>query len=266
MKKLTISSLLLIISLLVIAQDFEVAPVQLFFNAEPGESQSKIITIKNHGNKKTSYLLSIEDFLVEKTGRKKYLPSSSTKSSISKWISISPAFIDINPNESGQITVTLQAPIDDYSTKWGSIFINVAREQVDFTPDNALRAGMNVSGRVAVEVQHSPNSNQNFRVIINNLKEITTEQDSNRIFEANIDNIGEKVTECKVYLIASNLATAEETQLNPMIVNMYPKASRKVKLTLPDKILPSGQYALAAILDYGSSAALEGTQIVIEVP
>jgi len=30
--------------------------------------------------------------------------------------------------------------------------------------------------------------------------------------------------------------------------------------------LPSGQYALAAILDYGSYSTLEGTQIIIQIP
>ena len=32
------------------------------------------------------------------------------------------------------------------------------------------------------------------------------------------------------------------------------------------KGLPKGTYALAAVLDYGSSVNLEGTQMVIQVP
>ncbi len=50
------------------AQDFEVAPVRVNFNATPGETQSRTITVKNHGNRRETFTLRLSDFLVEKDG------------------------------------------------------------------------------------------------------------------------------------------------------------------------------------------------------
>ncbi len=59
-----ISSLLLgiIMATTVLSQDFEVSPVKLFFNADPGSTQIKTVTVKNHTNKTQSFLLSVGDF------------------------------------------------------------------------------------------------------------------------------------------------------------------------------------------------------------
>ena len=47
-------------------QDFEVAPVILNFDANPGEIQEKSIHVKNYGNKVQSYSAYPFDFKVKK--------------------------------------------------------------------------------------------------------------------------------------------------------------------------------------------------------
>ena len=247
------------------SQDIEVSPVSLLFNAEPGETQTRLITVKNHGNKNTEILLSLQDFLIGKEGEREYLPANSTRNSIANWISISPSFINIPPNEEKTVSITLQAPIDDYSSKWGIVSVSTTTERTAYNAGENLTAGVGVLGRINVNLSYSPASNQNFKAKISNLKEITTEEDTVRVFTANIDNIGDKITECKVYLIAANLQTAEEKQFPPITVTAYPKSARLVELKLPD-VLSKGKYSLSAILDFGSRSSLEGTQIIIDVP
>jgi len=247
------------------AQDFEVAPVTIDFNAEPGETQTKQLTIKNHGNKKIDVLLALQDFLVNKEGNAEFKQANSIRNSIANWVSISPSFVTIAPSQSQTVNVTLQAPMDDYSSKWGIINVTPTKERTAFDAGGNLSAGIGVLGRINVNVFYSPASNQNYKAKISNLKEITQENDTSRIFSANIDNIGDKITECKVYLIAANLSTAEEIQLDPVSLIAYPKSARIVKLPLPN-VLPKGKYSLSAILDFGSSSSLEGTQIIIDVP
>ncbi len=248
-----------------LSQDFEVSPITLNFSAEPGDLQTKEITVKNHGNKKVSIVLSVEDFLVNKTGNTNFLDPNSTKNSIANWISISPSFFEINPNKEQTVQVSLQAPIDDYSAKWGIISVSPATEQMAFSVEDKLSAGVGVSGRIVVKLYQSPTSNQNYKAKINNLSEVTESSDTIRKFTANIDNIGDKITDCRVYLIAANLTTAEEKQFDPIIVTTYPKTSRLIELILP-AVLPKGKYSLSAILDYGSQTTLEGTQMIITVP
>jgi len=265
MKRLLLFSFLLVsINYLSFSQDFEVAPVELNFNADPGEMQNKTITIKNHANKKNSFIISQSDFLINSRGEKTYHPQSTTKNSVANWLNISPAYFELNPNEERQITISCQAPIDNYKSAWGVLNIQTVEEQSAFDADKDLSTGMFMTGRIIVQIFQSPKINTNKKIKINKLEEVTEVSDTVRLFRANLDNIGDKITKCKVYLVASNLKTAEEIYFEHKEFSTYPKASLQVELPL-NKKLPSGKYALAAIVDYGNDVNLEGTQIIIEV-
>lgn len=247
------------------AQQFEVAPIDLDFSANPGENETKIITVKNHGNERQSIVLSLQDYLVYKNGKRKLLSPGASKNSIAQWITLNPSYVELNPNQSQTVEVTLQAPNDDYTSKWGVLNFTTAKEQTSFEADKELSAGINIYGRISVELSYTPQTGNNKRVQISNLREMDTPNDSIRKFNVNVDNLGNTLTECKIYLIASNLQTLKEKQYKPVNITAYPQSTRNVELKLPAHKLPSGNYSLSAILDYGSSKALEGTQITIEV-
>ena len=265
MKKTSYLLLLILFSASQItAQNFEVAPVRLNFTPNPGETQTKMLNVKNHGNNTASIVLSFQDYLIYKNGDKKILSPGSSKNSIAEWVTLNPSYLELNPNEVQNVEVTLQAPTDDYTSKWGLLNVTTAKEQTSFEADQELSAGVNVYGRINVQLSYTPQVESNKRVQISNLREVTTPDDSLRRFTANIDNLGNTITDCKVYLIASNLQSMHEKKFSPVEVKAYPQSTRDVELVLPDQ-LPDGKYSLSAILDYGSSRALEGTQITIEV-
>ena len=190
-----------------LAQNFEVAPIQLNFSSNPGETQTKIITVKNHGNQKISVVLSFQDYLIYKDGERKMLSAGSSKNSIAEWINLNPSYLEINPNQAQTVELTFQAPNDDYRSRWGVLNFTTTKEQTAFQADRELTTGMSIYGRINVDLSYTPASNNNQRVQISNLKETTTASDSIRKFNVNIDNLGNTITECKVYLIASNLST-----------------------------------------------------------
>jgi len=246
------------------SQDFEVSPVSLRFTAEPGDSQSKNVTVTNHSNKKTTFSLTIKDFFYEADGTERKLASNSIKRSCAEWLNINPSFLEINPNESQDVTVTIMVPAGEYSTRWTRIYVQAVKEQTTFDVDKSLSTGIAVHGAIAIEVNQSPESNSNFKATISNLAEKKSEGDSIRIFTAYVNNIGDKIIKSRVYLVVSNIQTAEETKYDPVIVRVFPESSRIVELKLPPG-LPPGRYALAAVLDYWQNANLEGTQIIIEI-
>jgi len=49
-----------------VAQDFELSPAKLLFTAEPGENQSKTISVKKHGNKKQNILITPKNYVPTK--------------------------------------------------------------------------------------------------------------------------------------------------------------------------------------------------------
>lgn len=245
-------------------QDFEVSPVKLYFSAEPGENQTKTISVKNHGNSKISMLVSLGDFVPSENGEKKMLPPNTTKRSCANWLNINPSFFDLNPGEERTISVTILVPTSESTSAWCMLYIQPAKEQTAFGADKTVSTGLMVTGRIAVQVFQTPKSNMNQLVKVYNLKEIPSDNDKVKRYAVTLDNLGEKINTCKVYLILSDIKTAEEKQYPPIEVETYPKSTRDVILELPSDI-PPGQYALAAVVDYGSKNNLEGTQITVDI-
>jgi hypothetical protein len=256
---------LLPIALSLSAQDFEVAPVRLDFAAEPGENQTKTINVKNHSNRKASFVVVINDFLPSSDGSRKSMPPNTTRRTAANWININPSFFELNPGEQIPIQITMLVPGDEYGAAWCMLYIQPTTEQTAWSVDKALGAGVTVSGRIGVLVYQSPASNSNHSIKVTAFTETTISTDTDRKFLATIDNLGDKVSPCKVLLIASNIETAEEKQFAPINVETFPKMTRNVELELPANSLPAGKYAIAVVVDYGPRYSLEGAQLVIDV-
>lgn len=248
----------------VVGQDFEVSPLNLYFSAEPGESQTKFLSIKNHSDKVETFILSLSDVSINSKGQGIYEEAGSMKNSIADWITFAPSFFELNPNEEKEVSLTLQQPTDEYGSKWGVVFVRTATEQTAFSADKGVSAGINLSARIAVNIYQTPGTNKSYKATITNMSEITGSKDSIRTFNAVVNNLSDVITGCKVFLIATNIETGEEFQYDDYDFTMYPKSSRKIELYLEEK-LPKGTYSLAGILDYGSRTNLEGVQMIIKV-
>ena len=254
----------LLIFSIISAQDFEVSPVLMGFNANPGEIQSKTIILINHSSKPQKYTFKLSDYDVDIEGVKKSLPLGSSKRSIGDWVTINPSFVELNPNQAVTIDVLMTVPKDGFNTRWGMIYVELTREQSALEADQNLATGVVVVPRIVVLVKQSPSSNNNYRATIDGLKEVTKAGDAFRSFQVMISNTGDNIIDANVSLALANIADASEEKYNPTQVTVYPGMVRRVVLQLPAK-LSKGQYALAAILDYGHRQPLEGTQILLEV-
>jgi len=246
------------------AQDFEVSPVLMKFNAEPGEIQSNQLNIVNHSNKKEKFIISLSDYMIDLEGNKKSVPAGSTPRSCANWITINPSFIELNPNERAKIEIMMRVPRDGFQSKWGMINVQAAREQTAISADKEMVTGVVIVPRIVVLVQQSPKSNINYAGTISNLSEVTKPGDINRTFEVDVINTGDKVLEADVTLAVANIMTADEKTYKPEKITIYPDNIRKVLLTLPEN-LPPGQYVVAAFLDYGHRQPIEVTQMMFEI-
>jgi len=249
---------------LIFSQNFEVAPVRVSFNALPGETQSRTVTVKNHSNQRETITLRLQDFLVQRDGQMETLPAGSTRNSIATWVNLNPSFLTLEPNETQTIQVNLQAPNDDFTSKWGLLSFAVSNEQTAFSADRGVQAGLSLSGRIDIFLFYNPASSDPGRIEISNLVETNKGTATERHFNVNIDNYGDRITTGRVFLIASNIDTGFEKRYKTVDVMVYPQSTRTIELSIPID-LPPGRYSLAAILDYPGSTSLKGTQTVINV-
>lgn len=246
------------------AQDFEVAPVVLNYNANPGEIQQATVTIRNHANVRQGFTFNMGDFEVGADGKKTRIPAGESDRSCANWVTINPSYVELNPNEERQVTVIMTVPDNGTSSKWGMIYVQAATEQDEDPMDKQLATGIKVVPRIVVLVNQSPTINENYQGVINNLVEVTTPEDSTRMFKVYVENTGDKIIEANVHLALANLQTAQETKFERTMQRVYPGERREFILSLP-KGAGTGEHALAAILDYGHGTNLEGTQIMIDL-
>ncbi len=257
---LILTGLILLFSGIVKSQDFEVAPVKMNFKVDPEESQTKILSIKNHSNFRTSFTISFADFVIDKDGKKQAIEKNSSKTSCTEWITPEKTFFDINPNEQVQVKITMQPPVDDYTTRWALMYIQTVTEKTSFDVDEGMGAGVRISGRIAVEVYRDPVLRLTPKLKIKDLREVTEADSTHRYFIADIINSGKNIAKCKVSFIASDLNTAEQIEFEPIYFDSFPGFLREVKFKLPNT-MPSGKYSLVALLDYGKDITIEGTRL-----
>jgi hypothetical protein len=246
------------------SQDFEVAPVLISFDANPGEIQNRTLTVRNHSNERQKFVLNLNDYIINEKGAKQGAEAGSTPRTMADWLTINPAFVELNPNESAEVQLILTVPRNGFSTRWGMIPVEVAKEQSASNVDKQLATGVLLIPRIVVLLQQSPRSNQNYKGAVTGLTEVTEAGDEFRSFEATLINQGDKVLDAKVFIAVANMETMEEEQMKPTNVTIYPDQSRKVKLTLNKKLEP-GNYAIAYLMDYGHRSSIEGSQMLLEV-
>lgn len=259
-----LSLLLTLIHFSVKGQDFEVAPVKLLYDCEPGQIQERIITIRNHANQKQQFTLTLADIPIDSAGKKIKSEAKQAEKSCKNWVTVNPAVFELNPNETREAKVVLQVPPGHGETRWAMLYVTAVEEQTAHSADKQLKSGVKVKPRIGVKIIQSPKSNTNYAGAIGDLKEITQPKDSLRRFEATVTNTGDKPIDGKVYLVFSNLETAQEVKAKPLRVTVLPGNSKKINLILPASV-PAGKYSMAAILDYGNNSALEAVQMNIEV-
>jgi hypothetical protein len=246
------------------AQDFEVAPVMMSFNANPGEIQTKQINLINHGTQPQKYIFKLSDYELDNDGNKKSIPLGTSKRSCADWITLNPSFVELNPNESITIDALMTVPKDGFTARWCMIYVEATKEQSSFEADKNLSTGVVLVPRIVILVKQSPQSNTNYKASIYGLKEVTKPGDKERAFEVQVANSGDNLIEANVSLAVANIQTAQEEKFLPVQVTVYPDVSRTVRLQIP-KSLVKGNYAVAAILDYGHRQPIEGTQLMLEV-
>lgn len=263
----TLYSKVLIVSLvlktsLIFCQDFEVSPVVINFDVNPGEIQEKSLHVKNYGNKVQAFSVSLFDFTVE-NGRRKKQKLGSTNRSLEKLLSITPSFFKLNPNEDIYISLVLTLPENNSSTHWGYIDVGPAKEQKNYEVDKQLlTTGINIVPKIEVLVNQSPKSNASYSSIIEDFSEISSAVDSLRVFRTHIKNTGDKILKPNVHLELGVYETAELIKLKGIEKTIYPGESVEFDLKInKKKIVAKGQ--LAVILDYGHNSKIEGS--VIEV-
>ncbi len=254
-----------LLSIAGLAQSVAIQPSILDFRLAQGGRETQVIRITNLSDKKLSFEAYLADWLRDSTGSHQYFRPDTLKRSCAKWVSLDKTFIEVAPNSTQELLVSLQGPAGAAAfneMKWAMLFLQSASER-----DSADRRNSSVSTqvkellRVGIHIYQTPPLANKPAAKAIALKPVEGEK---RTYEFQMRNTGAAMLQCKARLELTNIETGKELKLSNIEFPVFPEGSRKVRFIVPAE-LPSGKYAALAILDIGEDYPLEAIEKNIEL-
>ncbi|MDB5031185.1 MAG: hypothetical protein JWP71_1906 [Mucilaginibacter sp.] len=256
--------ILILLSARTLAQRINVNPTILSFNGSTGQSATQILTVTNLSDKVQAYQLSLGDWIRDTTGEHRYFTPGSTKRSCANWVSFDSPVIEVEPQKSRDVRVTLNVPADVMATKemkWAMIFIQNVKEQTgDDNKGGKMKATIKEIYRIGIHVYQTPPN-----VTKKEAKAISLVQNkvNKDLYDFTMVNSGMTMLDCKVRLVLTNLASGNEIKLEEQSFPVFPEGTRLVKLEIP-KTVPTGKYSMLGILEYDPDMPLEAIESSLE--
>lgn len=246
-----------------------VAPSNLKFRVRPGNTETKTITVTNDTRGVEKFKVSVADYDMTDRGAIQQLPvGQKHEYGLSKWINISPSFVELKPGEAKKINVTVTIPEepDAYRSAWCIIMIDQTKERKEMAPSRNANGEMTmgvipVFGFGVYIFQNPPNVSLN-KVEITKFN--FNYNDKNRFVSITAKNVGTGLGFCKAYVEINNLNTGYKEKLFLKQFTIFPGKERMLDFDLPGN-LAKGNYIATAVLDFGSDSEVEAANLEFKV-
>lgn len=269
-KRITLILLCAILINDVVAQQISVAPSILRFTLDKGQNDSRVVKITNRSSIRQSMQTSIGDWRRDSLGNHIYMKSGEMGNrSNSAWVTITPSFLEIEPNETAEVLVSIQVPDGDTipnQMTWSMLFIQGTVEKTNpFVPENQLATQIRESYRFGIHIYNTPNETSTAQATLKDFIETKpSANDSLKYYHLISKNTGDVILKCKSYIEVTNLSTGEIFELPADEFTVFPGEVKRSIFVLPDTASP-GEYSLLGILDYGDEYPLEAMEKTISV-
>lgn len=244
-----------------------VSPAHFHFNQEQGEVKTYAITVNNSTSTKKQFKVNIYDFNMNHKGKSNFLPAGKGKYSLSKWVTISPTFIELKPHEKKKVNITISIPNTEAGRKaaWSILMIEqeAPRKKLFNTAKKGNTVALGVIPTFAFGIfayQNPPN------VLINKVefKDFQFKKINKRTsLYLEIENVGDGIAYCTSYIDLTNLKTGEQQRLKVKKITIVPELVRTFNFILPK--LPKGKYLAVGVLDYDDSEEIQAAKLEFEI-
>lgn len=251
------------------AQSVSLSPSRLYFKSSPGETKKQVVHVTNNSDVKQSFTLTFGDFSATGIdGKTQLMSSGSNEHSLSKYMSASPSFFELEAGKSQDVEVIIDLPNlpEANKVKWGTLMLKLTKEKTEANKGDKDGVGMGIleTFQFVVHLFQTPPSVTLKQAEIDYFKDITTATDSVRTLALIARNTGEAILDCATYLEFSNLKTGYEQRTKPSAFTMLPGGGRQMKFKVPAD-LPKGTYTVTAVVDIGSKDAVQAAEMDLEI-
>lgn len=243
-------------------QQMSVLPTVIDMQVPIGGIGTKAVILTNTSSKKQGYNLSLSDWVRDSIGGHKYLPINTISQSCAKWITLSHNFIEIEPNSSAEVTITMKAPeskVEYDGTRWAMLFVQNALEQESTNNSKnkkTVSAQIREIFKLGIHIYQTPPN-----TILKEAKAVSLAigKKQQNTWDFTIENTGALMINCTTRLEFTNVANGELFKSTNVEFPVFPGFKRIATIPIPEQ-LPKGEYSMIAILDYGDDKPLEAIE------
>ena len=245
-----------------------VSPSHFHFTQEQGQIKTYDITVKNTTSTAKSFNVNIYDFDMNGKGKSSFLPPGEGKYSLSKWMNISPTFIELEPFKTKKVKVTISVPSDDNGRKAAWSILMIEQEAPRNNLVNTKKDGNTVAFGIVPTFAFGIFAYQNPPNVLTNNIEFTEfqflENDAVNKLLLEVQNKGDGIAYCTSYIDLTNLDTGEQQRLRVKNFTIVPDLTRDFIFNLP-QTLQKGKYLAVGVLDYENSEEIQAAKLEFEI-
>ncbi len=245
-----------------------VSPAHFHLTMKSGEVKTYKITVKNDTEKAKQFKVNIYDFNMNGKGKSSFMAPGKGKYSLSKWLNISPTFIEVAPGEKKEVKFTVSVPTTEEGNKaaWSVIMVEQEDPRKKLEPasksENTVALGVIPTFAFGVFVYQNPPN------VVSNNVEITnftySEKDTTKFIAIEASNKGNGIAFCTSYIDLTNLKTGKQQRLNVKTFTIVPELVRDFSFVLP-KNIEKGPYLAVGVLDYENSEEIQAAKLNFEI-
>jgi hypothetical protein len=246
-----------------------VAPSSMRFRVNPGSVEKKYLTVTNDTYKPYKFSLSFADIEMERNGKVGQLPVGEiAEYGLSRWISASPNFIDLEPGEKKKIEITLDVPDEEksYRAGWCLGMLDEVKERkgiVGNPDEKGFSMGVVPTFGFGIYFYQNPPGLDISDVEIRDFSFSYDEE--SKYVHLLVKNIGKGISRSKAYIEINELKTGYYEKMDLKVFNILPGREREFDFKLPGD-LPKGHYSIMGVLDFGSEEEIKAAskEIIIQ--
>ena len=245
-----------------------VSPAHFHLTMNPGDVKIYSITVRNDTEKVNRFKVNIYDFNMNSKGKSGFLPAGTGKYSLSKWLSVSPTFIELAAGEKREVKFTVSLPVDSTANRaaWSIIMVEQEEPKKTLEPvkngDKTIALGITPTFAFGIFVYQNPPNVTTNSIEITNFSKVA--KDSVNTINIEAKNTGNGIAYCTSYIDLTNLTNGKQQRLMVKKFTILPELTRVFSFTIPPT-LEKGKYLAIGVLDYEGSEEIQAAKMNFEI-
>jgi len=240
------------------AQTISFSPTRVFFEGNPEETVTEIITISNSGKDTYEFIVHIQDWKRDSLGNKLYFPMATLPNSNAKYIGLSTTNLKVEPGERKTFPISISIPKEVNSSSTNSMLFFTQTNALEPNTKGKSGMGIKTSLELGIQLFYTPHETK-----IGDLDFLAFEHQNETVqgkqvkrLAIKLKNTGEVNKDSFIKFELTNKLTGEEIKIKSIPIAIMPLDYQWVYCPIADT-LAEGEYLAVAILESGADNNLK---------